>query len=58
MRVIGYDPHVAADAMRAGGIEKVDDLRALLPQSDAVSIHAVLNSQTRQSCRRRARARA
>ena len=27
MRVIGYDPHVSADAMRAGGIEKVDDLR-------------------------------
>ena len=30
MRVIGYDPYVSADQMRAGGIEKVDDLRALL----------------------------
>jgi D-3-phosphoglycerate dehydrogenase len=46
MRVIGYDPHVPADAMRAGGIEKVDDLPALLGQSDVVSIHAVLNDET------------
>ena len=47
MRVIGYDPHVAADAMRAGGIEKVDTLDALLAASDVVSIHAVLNDDTR-----------
>src|SRR5262245_60050138 len=46
MRVVGYDPHVAADAMRAGGIEKVD-LDTLLAASDVVSIHAVLNAQTR-----------
>jgi D-3-phosphoglycerate dehydrogenase len=47
MRVIGYDPNVPADAMRAGGIEKIDDLHALLAQSDVVSIHAVLNADTR-----------
>src|ERR1043165_9001739 len=47
MRVIGYDPHVAAEAMRAGGIEKVDSLDALLQASDVVSIHAVLNADTR-----------
>jgi len=47
MRVIGYDPHVPAAAMRAGGIEKVDGLDALLEASDVVSIHAVLNAQTR-----------
>ena len=47
MRVIGYDPYVSADTMRAGGIEKVDDLRALLAASDIVSIHAVLNDETR-----------
>jgi D-3-phosphoglycerate dehydrogenase len=47
MRVIGYDPHVPADTMRAGGIEKIDDLRGLLRQSDVVSIHAVLNAGTR-----------
>jgi D-3-phosphoglycerate dehydrogenase / 2-oxoglutarate reductase len=47
MRVAGYDPHVSAEAMRAGGIEKVDDLRALLGASDVVSVHAVLNADTR-----------
>jgi len=50
MRVIGYDPNVSRDAMRAGGqaggIEKIDDLHALLAQSDVVSIHAVLNAET------------
>jgi D-3-phosphoglycerate dehydrogenase len=47
MRVAGYDPHVSAEAMRAGGIEKVEDLRALLGASDVVSVHAVLNPDTR-----------
>ena len=47
MRVIGYDPHVPAEAMREGGIEKAGALDALLMQSDVVSIHAVLNAQTR-----------
>jgi D-3-phosphoglycerate dehydrogenase len=46
MRVIGYDPNVNADAMRAGGIEKIDELHALLHESDVVSIHAVLNAET------------
>jgi D-3-phosphoglycerate dehydrogenase len=46
MRVIGYDPNVGRDAMRAGDIEKIDDLHALLAQSDVVSIHAVLNAET------------
>ncbi len=47
MRVIGFDPHVLAETMRAGGIEKIDDLRGLLAASDIVSIHAVLNDETR-----------
>jgi D-3-phosphoglycerate dehydrogenase len=47
MRVIGYDPYVSAEAMRSAGIEKVDDLHALLRASDIVSIHAVLNDETR-----------
>ena len=47
MRVIGYDPHVSAGEMREGGIEKSNSLDALLRESDFVSIHAVLNSQTR-----------
>lgn len=47
MRVIGYDPHVSAEEMRAGGIEKCDALDTLLAASDVVSIHAVLNAETR-----------
>src|SRR5438128_295546 len=47
MRIIGYDPYVSADVMRTGGIEKIEDLRALLRRSDIVSIHAVLNDETR-----------
>jgi len=47
MRVIGYDPYVSAEQMRAGGIEKVDDLPSLLRASDIVSIHVVLNDETR-----------
>jgi len=47
MRVIGYDPHVPVDVMRAEGIEKVADLDAMLALSDVVSIHAVLNGETR-----------
>src|SRR6185503_6485120 len=47
MRVIGYDPHVSADAMQAAGIEKVAELPALLSASDVVSIHTVLNAETR-----------
>jgi len=48
MRVIGFDPHVSAETMRAGGIEKIADLHALLAASDVVSIHAVLNDETRR----------
>lgn len=46
-RVLGYDPHVDAATMRAAGIEKMSDLRALLAQADFVSIHCVLNAETR-----------
>lgn len=46
-RVLGYDPYVSAATMRAAGVEKVDDLRAMLAQCDAVSIHCVLNESTR-----------
>jgi D-3-phosphoglycerate dehydrogenase len=47
MRVVGYDPHVSAETMRGGGIEKIDELGTLLAASDVVSIHAVLNGETR-----------
>jgi D-3-phosphoglycerate dehydrogenase / 2-oxoglutarate reductase len=46
-RVMGFDPYVDAATMRAAGVEKVDNLRAMLAASDFVSIHCVLNEQTR-----------
>jgi D-3-phosphoglycerate dehydrogenase len=47
MRVLGYNPHMSAESMAAAGIEKCDDLHAMLAQADSVSIHAVLNDETR-----------
>jgi len=46
-RVIGYDPHVTAAEMKAACVEKVDDLSAMLGQCDFVSLHSVLNDETR-----------
>ena len=46
-RVLGYDPNVDAATMRAAGVEKIDDLDAMLGSSDFVSIHCVLNDATR-----------
>jgi D-3-phosphoglycerate dehydrogenase len=45
-RVLGYDPHVAADEMQAAGVEKRTNLREMLAESDFVSIHCVLNPNT------------
>jgi D-3-phosphoglycerate dehydrogenase len=47
MRVMGYDPGVSADAMRRAGIEKYDDLAAMLQICDVVSLHAALSAATR-----------
>ena len=46
MRVLAYDPHVAAEAMPAG-VQRCDTLAELLCASDAVSVHCVLDAQTR-----------
>ena len=46
-RVLGYNPRVSAQEMREAGVEKYDDLREMLAESDFVSIHCVLNDQTR-----------
>ncbi len=43
LRVLAYDPHVAS----AGNVELRQDLRAMLAECDFVSIHCVLNPQTR-----------
>ena len=47
MRVLGYDPHVDEDAMRAAGVEKRASLRAMLAECDFASVHCVLNDETR-----------
>lgn len=46
-RVLGFDPHVDAQTMAAAGIEKVDDLHAMLRECDFASLHCVLNAATR-----------
>lgn len=46
-RVLGYDPNADPAALAALGIEKVDDLKAMLAACDFVSIHCVLNETTR-----------
>ena len=46
-RVLGFDPHVSAEAMAAAGVERRDDLKAMLAECDFVSLHCVLNDQTR-----------
>ncbi len=46
-KVLGYDPHVDQAAMKNAAIEKHDDLCNMLPHCDFVSIHCVLNAQTR-----------
>ncbi|MDX8441319.1 2-hydroxyacid dehydrogenase [Mesorhizobium australafricanum] len=46
-RLLGFDPGVDAATMRDAGIDKVDDLQAMLGVCDFVSIHCVLNEQTR-----------
>ncbi len=46
MRVLAYDPQLPASALPPG-VQRVDTLEALLQASDAVSVHCVLNAQTR-----------
>jgi D-3-phosphoglycerate dehydrogenase len=45
-RILGFDPQVDALTMQACGIEKIDNLQAMLAQCDFVSIHAVLNRES------------
>ncbi|MCK8484233.1 C-terminal binding protein [Aliiroseovarius sp. S2029] len=45
--VIAYSPHTSAEEMAALGVTKVEHLHDLMAQSDFVTIHAVLNNDTR-----------
>ena len=46
-RVIGYDPYKSRDEMANKGIEKYDDLTEMLGECDFISLHAVLNKETK-----------
>ena len=47
MRLVGYNPHMPAEVMATSGVEKFDDLQAMLKICDVVSLHAVLNAESR-----------
>ena len=47
MRVLGYDPSKPVESLAAAGIEKRDDLKSMLAECDAVSLHAVLKPDSR-----------
>lgn len=47
MRVLGFDPHVDRNTMHRAGVEKCDSLAELLSAADFVSLHSVLNAETR-----------
>ena len=46
-RVIAFDPHVPAEIFQDLGVERCISLHELLAQSDFVTIHSVLNDETR-----------
>ena len=47
MRVLGFDPHVEDAYLAQAGVERRTDLRALAAESDFLSVHCVLNDETR-----------
>jgi D-3-phosphoglycerate dehydrogenase / 2-oxoglutarate reductase len=47
MKIKAYDPYIDAAAMAERGMEKVDDLDALLAEADVVSLHLQLTPETR-----------
>ena len=47
MRVLAHDPNAEASRFEKAGAERRAELRDLLAESDFVSVHCVLNAQTR-----------
>ncbi|MBC8769295.1 C-terminal binding protein [Arenibacter sp. BSSL-BM3] len=46
-RVIGYDPSKTKEELAKKGIQKYDDLAEMLKECDFISLHAVLNKETK-----------
>lgn len=46
-RVVGFSPHTPAEELRAVGVEKFADLKKMLAVCDFVSVHCVLNDDTK-----------
>ncbi|MCK0191443.1 NAD(P)-dependent oxidoreductase [Arenibacter sp. F20364] len=46
-KVIGYDPSKTKEDLAKRGIQKYDDLTEMLKECDFISIHAVLNKETK-----------
>ncbi|MCP4876736.1 MAG: C-terminal binding protein [Gammaproteobacteria bacterium] len=48
MQVLGYSPHTSTEDMHNFGVTRIEDLRDMLVQCDFVSVHCVLNEETRE----------
>lgn len=46
-RVLAFDPHQPQEIFDRAGVKRCETLGSLLEQSDAISLHTVLNDQTR-----------
>ncbi|GBF20750.1 MULTISPECIES: 2-hydroxyacid dehydrogenase [Arenibacter] len=46
-KVIGYDPSKTKEDLAKRGIQKYDDLTEMLKECDFISVHAVLNKETK-----------
>ena len=47
MRVLGYDPFFSASRAAEIGVEMFDDVDAMLPEIDYLTVHTPLTDQTR-----------
>jgi D-3-phosphoglycerate dehydrogenase len=46
-KVIGYDPNKSKEELAENGIEKYDDLKEMIQQCDFITLHSVLNNETK-----------
>ena len=46
MKVVGFDPFLTGDRAKELGIEKVEEVKALLPQIDYLTVHTPLTPET------------